>query len=171
MAICIDSPLNQRLPLVDQRVESFIVPLNQRSTKGSTMKFQKGNKFGKGGKRPGAGGKPKIYHQAKAMADEMVKEMVRAYLAASVKPIMHAHFQLAAGRLVDKWHEGKIVGQEFVIDAPTCRHAVDLLLEKDQDDKGEKRAFALEIVLQTGKDQPAIEVEADPDQIEYKIPK
>ena len=134
-------------------------------------KFQKGHKLATGGPRPGSGRKPKLYHQAKAMADEMVKEMVRAYLAASVKPIMHAHFQLAAGRLVDKWHEGKIVGQEFVVDAPTCRHAVDLLLDKEQDDKGEKRAFALNIVLQTGKDQTAIEVQADPEQIEYKIPK
>ena len=61
------------------------------------------------------------------------KEIARAYIEASVKPVLATYFQLAHGRIVNKWHEGKIVGQEFEADAGTTRHFIDKLLPDEHD--------------------------------------
>lgn len=92
------------------------------------MPFQKGHKFfGKGGNH--GGGRPKTQEvEIKKAAAVLARE----YIEASVKPVMATYFQLAHGRYVNKYHEGKIVGQEFEADAGTTRHFVDKILPDDQ---------------------------------------
>ena len=92
--------------------------------------FVNGNKAGKGGKRRGAGRKSKEVVQIKKAAAEVARE----YIEASVKPVISTYFQLAHGRLVNKWHEGQIVGQEFEADPATTRHFIDKLLPDEQAD-------------------------------------
>jgi hypothetical protein len=87
------------------------------------MPFEKGNKLGKGG--PRGGGRPS---KTKQEIKRAAAEIARDYIEASVKPVVQTYFQLAHGRLVNKWHEGKIAGQEFEADAATTRHFIDKLL-------------------------------------------
>lgn len=118
-------------------------------------KFEKGHKFATGGARPGSGRKPKAYIETKQAA----RDMAKAYIEASIKPVMHQYFQLAAGRMVDKWHEGKVCGQSFEADAPTTRHFVDKLLPEEKNEKEDKRPLVWNIVLQTG---DSAQIEAKP---------
>lgn len=87
-------------------------------------RFEKGHKLAKGGKREGAG---RPSNQQKEIA-KAAAEIAKDYIERSVKPVMLTYFQLAHGRIVNKWHEGKIVGQEFEADAATTRHFVDKLV-------------------------------------------
>lgn len=88
-------------------------------------KFQKGHKFAKGGKRNPPGGRPT---KEQKEIERKAADLAREYIERSVKPVMHSYFQLAHGRLVNKYHEGVIIGQEFEVDAPTTRHFVDKLV-------------------------------------------
>lgn len=88
------------------------------------MPFEPGNKLGKGGARVRAGRKN---NQHKAI-QKAARQIAREYIEASVKPVMMTYFQLAHGRLVNKYHEGKIIGQEFEADAATTRHFIDKIL-------------------------------------------
>lgn len=106
-------------------------------------KFQRGHKLAKGGKRPGAGRKRKEEVAIRKAAAQVAKE----YIEASVKPVMHTYFQLAHGRLVNKYHEGAIVGQEFEADAATTRHFVDKLLPEMKPD-GQERPVAIQIIVE-----------------------
>lgn len=99
------------------------------STQKSTV-FEPGNKLAKGGKRAGAGRPPKAQQEIKKAAAQIARD----YIERSVKPVMHTYFQLAHGRMVNKWHEGQIVGQEFEADAPTTRHFIDKLLPDEQNE-------------------------------------
>jgi hypothetical protein len=90
------------------------------------MPFQVGNTYG--GKRENSGRPPKIKKEIEKAAAEIAREFINR----SVKPVMATYFQLAHGRLVNKYHEGLIVGQEFEADAPTTRHFVDKLLPDEQ---------------------------------------
>jgi hypothetical protein len=90
------------------------------------MPFQVGNTYG--GKRKNSGRPPKIKKEIQKAAAEIARE----YINRSVKPVMATYFQLAHGRIVNKWHEGKIVGEEFEADAATTRHFVDKLLPDEQ---------------------------------------
>ena len=130
------------------------------------MPFQKGNKIGRGngGAKPGAGRKTKAWHHGNAIA----KDIAKAYIEASIKPVLHQYYQLAAGRMVNKYHEGKVVGQEFEADAPTTRHFIDKVLPEEKD-KGEKdnRPLVWNIVLQ-GSAAKTLEINT-PKQIEPPV--
>jgi len=94
------------------------------------MPFKAGEKLpGQGGYRANAG-RPK---KQEADIRQAAAVLARQYIDTSVKPVMHTYFQLAHGRLVNKYHEGKIVGQEFEADAATTRHFVDKLLPDDKE--------------------------------------
>jgi hypothetical protein len=88
------------------------------------MKFEPGNQLAKR-RKTRAGGRPS--NQSKKV-QKAALEIAREYIEASVKPVMMTYFQLAHGRLVNKYHEGKIVGQEFEADAATTRHFIDKIL-------------------------------------------
>ena len=90
------------------------------------MPFQVGNTYG--GKRENSGRPPKIKKEIEKAAAEIAREFINR----SVKPVMATYFQLAHGRIVNKWHEGEIVGKEFEADAATTRHFVDKLLPDEQ---------------------------------------
>ena len=117
-----------------------------------------------GGARPGAGRPKKAYIETKKAA----KDIARAYIEASIKPVLHTYFQLAHGRMVNKYHEGKVVGQEFEADAPTTRHFIDKVLPEEKD-KGEKdnRPLVWNIVLQ-GSAAKTLEINT-PKQIEPPV--
>src|SRR4029453_6860639 len=93
------------------------------------MRFQKGNKAGQGGLRNPPGGRPTKEQQEIKKA---AAEIARDYIERSVKPVMHTYFQLAHGRLVNKWHEGQIAGQEFEAAPATTRHCVNKILPAEQ---------------------------------------
>jgi hypothetical protein len=88
------------------------------------MPFQPGNKLTARRKNHN-GGRPS---NQKKEIQKAAREIARQYIDASVKPVMQTYFQLAHGRLVNKYHEGKIVGQEFEADAATTRHFIDKIL-------------------------------------------
>lgn len=94
------------------------------------MPFRKGKDPNRapGGKRKGAGRKRKQVVQIQKAAAVIARE----YIEACVKPVMATYFQLAHGRLVNQYHEGKIIGQEFEADPGTTRHFVDKLLPDEQ---------------------------------------
>src|SRR5688500_10214878 len=88
------------------------------------MPFQPGNKLTVR-RRNSRGGRPS---KQRKEIQKAAREIARQYIDASVKPVMQTYFQLAHGRLVNKYHEGKIVGQEFEADAATTRHFIDKIL-------------------------------------------
>ena len=107
------------------------------------MPFQKGNKLAPGGARPNSGPKSKERHEIEQTASEIAYR----YIETSVKPVMHTYFQLAHGRLVNKWHDGEIVGQEFEADAATTRHFVDKLLPEVKPNE-HSRPVAIQIIVE-----------------------
>ena len=88
------------------------------------MPFQPGNKLTARRKNHN-GGRPS---KQRKEIQKAAREIARQYIDASVKPVMQTYFQLAHGRLVNKYHEGKIIGQEFEADAATTRHFIDKIL-------------------------------------------
>ena len=85
------------------------------------MPFQPGNKLT--ARRKNHNGS-RLSNQKREI-QKAAREIAREYIEASVKPVMQTYFQLAHGRLVNKYHEGRIVGQEFEADAATTRHFID----------------------------------------------
>lgn len=96
------------------------------------MPFRKGHKLAKGGRRKGAGRKSKTTKEIEKRAEEIARD----YIERSIKPVMHTYFQLAHGRMVNKYHEGVVVNQEFEADAATTRHFIDKLLPAAKQEVG-----------------------------------
>ena len=93
--------------------------------------------FKKGERLPGQGGYRKNAGRKSAKEVEILKtagEVARDYIERSVKPVMATYFQLAHGRYVNKYSEGKLYAVEFEADAATTRHFVDKLLPDGQED-------------------------------------
>jgi hypothetical protein len=107
------------------------------------MPFQVGNTYG--GKRKNSGRPPKIKKEIQKAAAEIARE----YINRSVKPVMATYFQLAHGRIVNKWHEGKIVGEEFEADAATTRHFVDKILPDEQDKQSPTGNTIIQFIIGT----------------------
>ncbi len=84
---------------------------NQRKT---NVKFQKGNKVGKGGKRNPPGGRPtKVQQEVNRLAADMVKK----YIEDRLRPIMDTYISLASGEPCGRARRK--------LDPATCRHAVE----------------------------------------------
>jgi len=78
------------------------------------MKFQKGHKLAKGGKRNPPGGRPtKLQAEVKRLAADMVKK----YIEDRLRPIMDTYISLASGEPCGR------ARRRF--DPATCRHAVE----------------------------------------------
>jgi hypothetical protein len=91
------------------------------------MKFEKGNKAAKGGKRNPAGGRPtRIEKEILEAAAEIAKQYIRDYL----RPVLKTYGQLAAGRLVKHRHPttGKVLWSEIEADPATTRHFIERLV-------------------------------------------
>jgi len=85
------------------------------------VKFQKGHKLAKGGKRNPPGGRPS---KRKLEIHKEAGVIAREFIESHVDPILKTYLGLAAGRVV-KTRKGKF---RLLVDPPTTRHAVDKLL-------------------------------------------
>lgn len=91
------------------------------------MKFEKGNKYSRGGKMGNKGGRPtKAHTEAKKLAAEIVRD----YIEKNIKPVLKAYGQFAAGRLVKHRNKdtGAILWTEFEADPRVTCHFIDKLL-------------------------------------------
>ncbi len=77
------------------------------------MKFSKGNKAAKGGKRQGAGRPSRLAQEAQRLAADLVKK----YLEDHLKPVLDAYVSSATGKPC-----GKV---RCKLDPATTRHAVE----------------------------------------------
>ena len=93
------------------------------------MRFQKGNKFSKGGSKGNKGGRPsKEQQEIKKAAAEIARE----YIEKNVQPILETYLGLAAGKVVKRIAEDGAKTFELSVDPPTTRHAIDKLLPDEQ---------------------------------------
>ena len=87
------------------------------------MPFEKGNKWGKGGRRDMKGKvhpMSKARREASSLVDRLAFDMAREHLENAFMPIMNAYIGLATG--------GKAGRKPSRLDAATCRHAVERAL-------------------------------------------
>ena len=81
------------------------------------MKFQKGHKLAKGGKRNPPGGRPtKVQQKVK----RLVAELTKKYLEDHLKSILDSYISLATGQ--------RVGNSRRKLDPATCRHAVERFL-------------------------------------------
>src|SRR5215813_12227060 len=93
------------------------------------MKFEKGNRAAKGGRRGNKGGRPsKEQQEIKKAAAEIARE----YIEKNVQPILETYLGLAAGKVVKRIAEDGAKTFELSVDPPTTRHAIDKLLPDEQ---------------------------------------
>ena len=78
------------------------------------MKFQKGHKLAKGGKRNPSGGRPT---KAQTELKKLAADHVKRYIEDRLKPIMDAYISLATGQ--------RMGNSRRSLDPATCRHAVE----------------------------------------------
>src|SRR5215475_13939410 len=93
------------------------------------MRFQKGNKFSKGGTKDNKGGRPT--NQQKEIK-KAAREIAREYIEKNVQPILETYLGLAAGKVVKRIAEDGAKSFELSVDPPTTRHAIDKLLPDEQ---------------------------------------
>src|SRR5262245_38833449 len=93
------------------------------------MRFQKGNKFSKGGTKGNKGGRPTNQQQEIKKA---AREIAREYIEKNVQPILETYVGLAAGKVVDRIGKDGTKTFELAVDPPTTRHAIDKLLPDKQ---------------------------------------
>ena len=86
------------------------------------MKFEKGNKRAKGGKRTPPGGRPTKRQQEVKKA---VAKMAQAYIEEHIEPVLKSYFKLTQGREVKHYRDGKLDYTEEIIDGSTVRHWID----------------------------------------------
>ena len=87
------------------------------------MKFQKGHKLAKGGKRNPPGGRPTKQQQEVKKA---VAKIALAYIEEHIEPVLKSYFKLTQGREIKHYDQkGKLVYTEEIIDGSTVRHWID----------------------------------------------
>ena len=108
---------------------------NGKKTNGKpTMKFEKGNRAAKGGRRNPPGGRPTNQQQEIKKA---AKEIAQEYIEAHVKPLMETYMGLAAGKVVEgRTAKGK-KKFELSVDPSTTRDAVGKLVPDAKVEQGE----------------------------------
>jgi hypothetical protein len=101
---------------------------NQKGFNDKSMKFQYGDKFAKGGKRPGAGRPTKEQQEIKKQAAEVAREFIETH----VQKFLDSYLDLAAGKVIERLDkDGKVV-KLVMIDPATVRHAIDKILPDEQ---------------------------------------
>src|SRR5215475_12036264 len=83
------------------------------------MRFQKGNKFSKGGTKDNKGGRPT--NQQKEIK-KAAREIAREYIEKNVQPILETYLGLAAGKVVKRIAEDGTKTFELSVDPPTTRY-------------------------------------------------
>jgi hypothetical protein len=98
---------------------------NQRPT----MKFDKGNKAAKGGRRNPPGGRPtKEQQEIKKQAAEVAREFIETH----VQKFLDSYLDLAAGKVIERLDKDGNVVKLVMLDPATVRHAIDKILPDDQ---------------------------------------
>ena len=112
------------------------------------MKFEKGNKFAKGGKRNPPGGRPT---KQQVEIKKAAREIAREYIEKNVQPILETYLGLAAGKVVKRIAEDGAKTFELSVDPPTTRHAIDKLLPDEQMESPQEIKITF---LRFGEDDP-----------------
>jgi hypothetical protein len=89
------------------------------------MKFEKGNKLAKGGRRNPPGGRPTKQAQE---IKKLAAEISRDYIEKHIGPIMETYVALAAGKVVERKTEDGQKIFELKVDPQTTRDAVNKFL-------------------------------------------
>jgi hypothetical protein len=89
------------------------------------MKFQKGHKLAKGGRRTPPGGRPTKQQQEIKKA---AKEIAQGYIETHIKALMETYMGLAAGKVVRRRTPEGEKSFELSVDPSTTRDAVGKLL-------------------------------------------
>jgi hypothetical protein len=93
------------------------------------MKFQKGNKLAKGGKRNPPGGRPtKEQQEIKKAAAQIAKEFIETH----VQKFLDSYLDLAAGKVIERLDKDGNVVELVMLDPATVRHAIDKILPDEQ---------------------------------------
>jgi hypothetical protein len=93
------------------------------------MRFQKGNKLAKGGKRNPPGGRPtKEQQEIKKAAAEIAKE----FLETHVQGFLDSYLDLGTGKVIERLDKNGTVVKLVMLDPATVRHAIDKILPDDQ---------------------------------------
>jgi len=87
------------------------------------VKFKKGNKRAKGGKRNPPGGRPtKEAQEIKRQAVQMAQD----YIGKHIEPVLESYFKLTQPREVNHYDkDGNLLFTDEVIDGSTIRHWID----------------------------------------------
>jgi hypothetical protein len=93
------------------------------------MKFEKGNKLAKGGKRNPPGGRPtKEQQEIKKEAAQLAREFIETH----VQKFLDSYLDLGTGKVIERLDkDGKVV-KLVMLDPATVRHAIDKILPDDQ---------------------------------------
>jgi hypothetical protein len=93
------------------------------------MKFQKGNKFAKGGRRNPPGGRPtKKQQEIKKAAAEIAKEFIETH----VQRFLDSYLDLGTGKVIERLDKDGNVVKLVMLDPATVRHAIDKILPDEQ---------------------------------------
>jgi hypothetical protein len=105
------------------------------------MKFEKGNKLAKGGKRNPPGGRPtKEQQEIKKEAATIAKEFIETH----VQGFLDSYLDLGTGKVIERLDKDGNVVKLVMIDPATVRHAIDKILP----DEEMQHAQSLEIIFQ-----------------------
>jgi hypothetical protein len=88
------------------------------------MKFQKGHKLAKGGKREGAGRPTKIQAEIKKAATEIAREFIEEH----IQGFLDSYLDLGTGKVIERLDKEGNVVKLVMLDPATVRHAIDKLV-------------------------------------------
>ena len=93
------------------------------------MKFQKGNKAAKGGRRNPPGGRPtKEQQEIKKEAAQIAKEFIETH----VQGFLDSYLDLGTGKVIERLDKDGNVVKLVMLDPATVRHAIDKILPDEQ---------------------------------------
>jgi hypothetical protein len=122
---------------------------NQATDDKLTMRFQKGNKFSKGGIRGNKGGRPsKEQQEIKKAAAEIAREFIETH----VQKFLDSYLRLSTGKFIDP---------------VTVRHAIDKILPDEQMEAAQPIQITF---LRFGNNPPQLPAKEIPVTIEQPVP-
>jgi hypothetical protein len=123
---------------------------NQATDDKLTMRFQKGNKFSKGGTRGNKGGRPsKEQQEIKKAAAEIAREFIETH----VQKFLDSYLRLSTGKFIDP---------------ATVRHAIDKILPDEQMEAAQPIQITF---LRFDNNPPQLPAKEMPVTIEQPVPK
>lgn len=91
--------------------------------------FEPGNKLAKGGRREGAGRRPKV----QADINKAAAQLARLYIAENIKPVLDNYKKLAMGWMERRYSPDGEPYSAFCYDGATTRHFVDKVLPDENE--------------------------------------